>query len=201
MNEKHQEKLQDQILQLLDGDLDSAAAGQLDKELRGSSEARKLYIQLSTLHSALEEEGSAHSSNELEPVIPIERLLARQRRRVITNTLWASAAILILSFVILWFKMVPDSAPVANFQLSPDSAFTLSHANEEKAPEPPKSAPKEEQEERNELEKSVHFRENLEDVRIMEEVPGAFGFSQCTKHRFEMLSECHQRPGQKQLAI
>jgi hypothetical protein len=69
------------------------------------------------------------------------------------------------------------------------------------APAPPKTPPKEEPEERNELEKSVHFRENLEDVRIMEEVPGAFGFAQCTKHRFEMLSECHQRPGQKQLAI
>lgn len=72
---------------------------------------------------------------------------------------------------------------------------------EEEAPAPPKTPPKEEPEERNELEKSVHFRENLEDVRIMEEVPGAFGFAQCTKHRFEMLSEIHQRPGQKQLAI
>ena len=135
MNKEVQDDLQNRILHLLDGNLDKEAVSHLDEELRESHEARKLYIQLSTLHSALEEEGSAHSSNELEPVIPIERLLARQRRRIITNTLWASAAILILSFVILWFKMVPDSAPVAKFQLSSDSAFTLSHANEEEGPE------------------------------------------------------------------
>ena len=133
MNEKHQENLQDQILQLLDGDLDSVAAGQLDEELRGSSEARKLYIQLSTLHSALGEMESPRSSTGQLPVIPIERLLAIQRRRSIVNALSAAAAILVISVVVLWVKAVPATTTVASFQLSPDSAFNLSHAEGKEA--------------------------------------------------------------------
>jgi len=92
-----------------------------------------------------------------------------------------------------------DEDKIENEKLSRSSSFSSESEVEEVAPPPPKTPPKEEPE-RNDLEKSVHFRENLEDIRIMEEVPGAFGFPQCT-HRFEMLSECHQRPGQKQLAI
>ena len=126
MNEKHQEKLEEKILQLLDGDLDNEAASRLDEELRGSSEARKLYIQLSTLHSALGEVES--SSIGQSPVIPIDRLLANQRRQSLLNALLAAAAILIICSVILWVKMVPVANTVASFQLSPDSAFSLSHA-------------------------------------------------------------------------
>jgi len=126
VNEKHQEKLEEKILQLLDGDLDNEAASRLDEELRGSSEARKLYIQLSTLHSALGEVES--SSIGQSPVIPIDRLLANQRRQSLLNALLAAAAILIICSVILWVKMVPVANTVASFQLSPDSAFSLSHA-------------------------------------------------------------------------
>ena len=109
----------------------------------------------------------------------------------------------LLGVIVAKEKLEEDTEKIdANKIVDQKSSSSSSESeDEEKAPEPPKTPPKEEQEERNELEKSVHFRENLEDVRIMEEVPGAFGFSQCTKHRFEMLSECHQRPGQKQLAI
>ncbi len=128
MNEKLQENLQDQILQLLDGDLDSVAASQLDEELRGSSEARELYIQLSTLHSALGEMESPCSITRQLPVIPIELLLAIQRRRSIVNALLVTAAILVISVVVLWAIAVPATTTVASFRLSPDSAFNLSHA-------------------------------------------------------------------------
>ena len=128
MNKRDQENLQDQILQLLDGDLDSVAASRLDEELRGSSEARKLYIQLSTLHSALGELEESRSNVGQSSVVPIDRLLARQRRQSILNALLAAAAILIVCAVVLWIQMVPTATTVASFRLAPDSAFSLSHA-------------------------------------------------------------------------
>ena len=128
MNERDQENLQDQILQLLDGDLDRVAASRLDEELRESGEARKIYVQLSALHSALGELEESRSSIGQLPVIPIERLLARQRRQSILNALLAAAAILIVCSVVLWSKMVPPATAVASFRLSPDSAYSLSHA-------------------------------------------------------------------------
>ena len=107
MNERDQENLQDQILQLLDGDLDRVAASRLDEELRESGEARKIYVQLSALHSALGELEESRSSIGQLPVIPIERLLARQRRQSILNALLAAAAILIVCSVVLWSKWSP----------------------------------------------------------------------------------------------
>ncbi|CAG5105049.1 Oidioi.mRNA.OKI2018_I69.chr1.g1788.t1.cds [Oikopleura dioica] len=92
-----------------------------------------------------------------------------------------------------------ETAPKLTEDLSDSSSSTSE--DEKPAPAPPATPPKEEFQEpekhHHDLEKSVHFRENLEDVRIMEEVPDAFGLPQCTP-RFEMLSESHQRLGQKQ---
>ncbi|MFC7337692.1 hypothetical protein ACFQY0_10930 [Haloferula chungangensis] len=126
---------QNQILQLLDGELDEESARLLDKELRTNGESRRLYIQLSTLHSALEEQESARSSTGRVPVVPVERLLESQRRRILSKALLATAAVLLLSAVVLWVKLVPASAPVASFRLAAESAYVLSHAEGEEAPE------------------------------------------------------------------
>ena len=135
MNEAHSDDLQDRILRLIDGDLDEEAAGRLDGELRASREARLLYLQFSALHSALEEQEVSRASLGKVPVVPIELFLVRQRRRVVTKALLATAAVLIISAVVMWIKMVPAPNRVAGFRVAPDSVFTLTHAEENDAPE------------------------------------------------------------------
>ncbi len=124
------------ILQFLDGDLKDAEVHRLDGELRASREARARFLQLAELHSALECQGHSRAEIASVPVIPIERLLARQRRRVIRNSLLATAAVLILSALGLWLKMSPpSSATLARFRVAADSTFTLSHGSGADAPE------------------------------------------------------------------
>lgn len=135
MNPDSTDDLQSRILQWLDGDLGETEAMRLDAELLGNPEARVLYLQLATLHSALEERYASQASNHGAPVVPIERLLARQRQRIVRDSLLAAAAILVISAIALWLKMVPRSPDtLASFRVGPDSVFTLTHTGEEKAP-------------------------------------------------------------------
>ena len=129
MSQDLPEDLQFRILALLDGTLEEEEVTLLDADLRDSREARVLFRQLATLHSALEVQGVSQSGIDCVPIIPIERLLARQRRRVVKNSLLAAAAVLLISAVALWMIMTPDRpATLAGFQTAPNSVFTLTHA-------------------------------------------------------------------------
>jgi hypothetical protein len=128
MNQNLPEDLQFRILALLDGTLEADEAAHLDEELRGSKEARVLFHQLATLHSALEDEGAAKSGLQNVPVVPVELFLARERRRLIRNSLMAAAAVLLISGLVLWMQMVSDTTPpLDDLRAAPNSIFRLSH--------------------------------------------------------------------------
>lgn len=134
MNQASTDDLQTRILDMLDGMLTKEELIRLDEELRGSREAREIFHQLSTLHSALESQGMSHSETGRMPIIPVQLLLARQRRQTVRTTLLATAAVLVFSLFALWLKMAPHSqAALAEFRLAPDSAFTLIHTGEDDA--------------------------------------------------------------------
>ncbi|MEJ6700617.1 MAG: hypothetical protein QNL01_06560, partial [Akkermansiaceae bacterium] len=94
MNQNFSAEFQYRILALLDGTLDEEEATRLDEELRNSKEARVLFHQLATLHSALEDEGASKSGLQNVPVVPVELFLARERRRLIRTSVMAAAAVL-----------------------------------------------------------------------------------------------------------
>jgi hypothetical protein len=130
MSDSLPDDLSVRILQFLDGDLMDEEVHRLDGELLASREARACFLQLAALHSALECQGQSRAENANVPVIPIERLLARQRRRVVRITLLATAAVLILSALGLWLKLSsPPSATLARFRVAADSKFTLTHGS------------------------------------------------------------------------
>lgn len=136
MKQEPEDDLRARIQSLLEGTLDPDEVVRLDAELRESREARALYLQYASLLSALEEQASSHAAIAHVPVIPIERLLARQRKRMMRNSLLAAAAVILISAVGFWLKMAaPHAAPVASFRLGPDSSFMLSHADGDKAPQ------------------------------------------------------------------
>ena len=131
MNQNFSAEFQYRILALLDGTLDEEEATRLDEELRNSKEARVLFHQLATLHSALEDEGASKSGLQNVSVVPVELLLARERRRLIRTSLMAAAAVLLISAVVLWMREVPDTTPpLADFRAAPNSIFRLSHTGD-----------------------------------------------------------------------
>jgi predicted anti-sigma-YlaC factor YlaD len=81
MSETLPNEIQVSILRLLDGDLQGEEVTRLDAALRASRAARALFLQLAALHSALESQESARVAIRNVPVIPIERVLVRQRQR------------------------------------------------------------------------------------------------------------------------
>lgn len=127
MTQSSHQDLQDRILGLLDGTLDAAEVARLDADLRASAEARWLFRQLATLHSALEEQGDSHAQMT-RTLIPMERLLADQRRAMVRKSLVAAAAILALSALGLWLNLARSDAEIlAELRPGYGAVFSLIH--------------------------------------------------------------------------
>gem|GEM_PF-1115965 len=127
--------LQQRILQLLDGELTADEVSRLDAELRADRGSRALYLEMAALHSALQNRYAPRSHAGHAPLIPIARMLARQRQRMVRYSLLAAALILIAPAIFFWFVLAPgNKAPLASFQVAPDSSFSITHSGEGERP-------------------------------------------------------------------
>ena len=123
------------IQRLIDDDLTADELAALESELMESPEAMETYHDFITLHCALEDKINSALVVKAQSVVPIERVLALQRRFAVKASLIAAAAIILLTAVTLFFLPGPDrQAPLANFQIAPGSSFTLTHSGEADAP-------------------------------------------------------------------
>lgn len=121
--------LQSQMLRMLDSELSEGELAALEAELLGNPEARKVWMKLARLHSALEVKYESEDKVLRMSVVPINRVLARQRRRVAKISFLASAAVLVLSALLLWIKSVSTQPmTLSRFQAAPNSVLTISHA-------------------------------------------------------------------------
>lgn len=137
MTREPEDDLDARIQFLLDGTLAPDEVARLDAELRESREARARYLQYAALLSALEEQACSQAAIAHVPVIPVDRLLARQRKHTMRRSLLAAAAVILISAIGFWLKMAtPHPASVARFRLGPDSVFTLSQADGSPSPQP-----------------------------------------------------------------
>ena len=121
------------ILKLLDGDLTAEEIAALEVELLDSVEARETYRKLARMHSALETRHTSIATVGSLRLIPIDRILDRQRKRIIRISLSAAAALVLISTLILSLMRLPD-APIASFQTPPGAVFKLTHESEGNAP-------------------------------------------------------------------
>lgn len=121
--------LESQIYQLLDGELTQQEASLLDVKLRSDPSARALYLQAAAMHSELENHYASHSGIGDSQMIPIDRFMARQRRRIIQFSLSAAAAAIAIFAGVMWFSMVNAPENLASYATSSDSVFTLTHTN------------------------------------------------------------------------
>lgn len=117
------------IQQLLDGEISAGDFAQLDEELKQNPEALMAYRLFAGIHCGLERKGEIDAAIRTAPVVPIDRLMTLQRRKIIRTSLLAAAAVIVLSGLVLWQIMAPEKSAVqATLNSTPGSSFTLSHA-------------------------------------------------------------------------
>jgi hypothetical protein len=130
MSDSHSEDLQTRIHRLLDGEMNAQELDLLDLELQSDPEARKLYLDYAKMHSALENHFTSQGKINHGHIVPIERYLAWQNRRIAKFSGMAAAIILTLTGLFLWSKLAKTPDRIAVFQSSPDSDFVLVHSNQ-----------------------------------------------------------------------
>lgn len=132
----NQSDLEIRILALLDGDLPAGEVAELERLLLEDAQARETYGRLVELHNALETRFAAGTAVERMAVVPVERIISRQRRRVVKGFLLAAAAILIVSAAAMWMVLAPEPpVSVGTFRIAPDSRFSLTYEGEGEAPD------------------------------------------------------------------
>ncbi|MGB6220459.1 FecR domain-containing protein [Haloferula sp.] len=127
-------ELQSLMLRMLDGELSADELAALEVELLGNIESRKVWQKLTRLHSALEVRYESQANVASMPVVPVERVLARQRQRLIKVSLFAAAALIVVSAVSLLLTQVAPRPVLASLRVTSNSAFTLTHAEEGETP-------------------------------------------------------------------
>lgn len=111
---------------LLDGSISEEDLVTLEHELAHNEDARKLYIECSEIHSLLEEKTT--SSPTVKNVVPIERIIRRQKLRNMRVAAFAAAALVIIGLVVMQFFMVDERPPTLTFATAPGTQFKLSHS-------------------------------------------------------------------------
>ena len=117
---------------LLDGEtLEAEAFSALENELLENPHARREWQKLASLHSALHVHHEAQQTVAgAQKIVPVDRILARQRKRIVRISLVAAAALVMLSALGMWFVYAPSTeTAVAGVRVIEGSEFVLTHAD------------------------------------------------------------------------
>jgi len=127
--------LEIRIQRLFDDELTADEFSKLEKELLENPEAMDLYLSYSGLDSDLKHHSSYQKNAEQIAVLPVEKLLAQQRRRAIQISLLSAAAVVMILGVVMWFTNVsPTPDTLATVRVTPDSDYSLTHNTDDKVP-------------------------------------------------------------------
>lgn len=125
-----------QILALLDGELSAEEVASLESTLRSDRKALQAYAKLVDLHNALETRYAGAGRKSGASLVPVERVVARQRQRIAKRSLFAAAAILLGLAVTMAIILTPSNPrQVASFKTGPDARYWLGYEGEGDGPE------------------------------------------------------------------
>ncbi|MGI9240200.1 MAG: hypothetical protein ACR2RV_05335, partial [Verrucomicrobiales bacterium] len=119
--------LETRIIDLLEGSCESEELRKLEQELASNPRARGLYrshVRISAMLALHAED----DGNAVHQVIPMDLLMARQKRKVLRITALATAAAMLVIGSVLML-IGPPSPPPGNFVTAPGSQFTLTHSD------------------------------------------------------------------------
>lgn len=123
-----QELLESLIQNLIDGALTQDQFDRLDFELRSTPASMATYLAYVDLDNMMVLELEERHHN-LGSVVPIERIIRRQKRRMLRTALLAAAAVVLLSLIGMQLFFIDTTLPpTLAFQTSPGTHFTITHA-------------------------------------------------------------------------
>ncbi len=121
---------------LMDNEISPEAFAELEGHLSGSEEARRRYMDVVDLHQLLRlEQGARQRTAAQGSVIPMDRVVARQKRRTLKFALLSSAAAILVAVLVSTYILLPDPPP-ARFKTSSFAQFSLTHSTPENVEAP-----------------------------------------------------------------
>lgn len=128
-------ELDRRIFALLDGTIAADEHHELEQHLLASEEARGRYVELAALHSLLELDAEQAGHGVLQRPVPVELVLARQRRRLVRFAAFSAAAILIATAFVLRLVFLPPAA-TATLAKSEGTVLSVTHSSSLSKPPP-----------------------------------------------------------------
>ncbi|QQL45857.1 LamG-like jellyroll fold domain-containing protein [Sulfuriroseicoccus oceanibius] len=126
----NREKLESAVYDLLDGVLNQEQVNELEWELGASEEAREIYREAVKMHSALALRGEGRRQmGRPASVVPMERVVQRQRRKIVRIAAVAAAAVIVLGAVVMRMIHVPVDVELAAFEVSVGTRYELVHSS------------------------------------------------------------------------
>ena len=121
-----QEQLELLIQDLLDGCIDPQDLQALETELASNPEAMSYYIAYTDLENLIQVQAEINAPQQTK-VIPIDRIIRRQKRRSLRMAAISAAAIFLIALVAMRLFFVSEKEPILAFKTSVGTQFTLSH--------------------------------------------------------------------------
>lgn len=129
------EDLETRILALLDGELPPEETAGLEAALLADEQALATYEQLVLLHNALESRFEGASAARGVSLVSVDRLISTQRKRIVSFSLTAAAAVLLISGFVMWMILAPrPAASIGSIRTSADASFSLVHRSDAGSP-------------------------------------------------------------------
>ncbi len=127
-------EIETHIQDLFDGHLDADGVAALERELRNSTEAQEIYHHHARFNAVMalraEDAGLPGAG-----IVPIDVLISQQRRKVLRFTAIGTAAAALVAVIATMSIILPD-APTARLRVSPQTTYSLVHAQSENDPAP-----------------------------------------------------------------
>ena len=118
------QQLEQDLQDLLEGNLSSDRLGLLQERLRDDPDARELYLDYAELHSDL---GFRGSGVDMMRVVSMEAVVQRSRKKFFQRALIGAAAAVALMMAIAAFVISQSPTPALTFEVAPDTEFEISH--------------------------------------------------------------------------
>lgn len=127
-------RLESRLQDLVEGRATAEELEELKALLAGDEAARQLYLEVVQIHGMLGQRDHRGFGSFAE-VVPMDRIVARQRRRSMRIAGLSAAAAVVVAAVVLMYTILP-SPPAARFAVSPQADFILTHVPAEDGSEP-----------------------------------------------------------------
>ena len=99
----------------------------LKAELLANKEALAHYVDLTEIHSLLSQTEAA--AQPQANVVPMERIVRRQRRKTVRIATFAAAALVMIGVMVMTVLIVPEKQHGLTFDISPSTQFILTHSS------------------------------------------------------------------------